>query len=774
MKYGKTILCASVAPFALLLSGAAFAQEAGEPKPAVEETQGISDIVVTAQRRSESAQRTALAISVVSDEELQKQGIQDVASLTDAVPGFKVTSASPNANLVLRGIGAGGSAQFTTPSVMFSIFGVPLSRQHSTIAAFYDVERVEVLKGPQGTLYGRNANVGALNLVPKRPTFELEGNLNLTVGTYDTVNASGGVSIPITDTLATRVAFSTNHHKGYLSNGYNDANNQSARASVLFQPSSDFSALFFVDYFNNDSRGPSTIYRYVTPGQEFQVPDNPWFAFAPAGCGTPALCPSWADSAGPAINAAFRSGSVVDDDGYLKVRQAIYGAQFDANLGFANLTVIPALVTTAIDFLNYSTGFNFYVKDQTVQKSVEMRLASPDDSKVRWVVGGIYYVEDQDSNNSNFEPAGYQIIRTPNLQTKSFGLFGEMTVPVLDWLRGVGGLRYTNERQSMDGFILVGGAPTAANCPSPAIGVAGPVTAYGFNYPVGYCQIPNAGSVKFDDVSFKAGFEMDLGARSLFYGNVRSGFKSGGLNPGLPPNTYDPEKLVAYEVGSKNRFFDNTLQFNLELYYWDYKKQQIGLRGPLNPTGQAPKPVLVSGDLYGAEASIVWSPTPADRFTADVLYAKGKFDIFPQVVNSSGTIGGLTDFNRYSLPELSGTVSYSHDFTLPSGGRITPSVSSHFETKILMAPLPVADQRPGDFRDAYAKFDLALTYTNESGKLRITAFVDNLTNKAIVGVGTTNNVSRGIFYRPATNAVDARYAAIEPPRTFGIRSSLDF
>lgn len=774
MGFQKSTLWLGSALVALCCARGSQAQEADDKAADDRTADRIIEVVVTAERREASAQRSAVAVTAVTGEELVQEGIQDVMSLTDAVPGFEVTSATPNANLVLRGISAGGSAQFTTPSVQFSIFGVPLSRQHSTIAAFYDLERVEVLKGPQGTLYGRNSNVGAVNLIPRRPRFEYEGEFNVTVADYGTLNTSGGISLPLSDTVATRVAFSTNQHDGYLSNGYNDANNQSGRISLLAQPNPALSALFFVDYFRNDSNGPSTINRYSTPGQEFQVPDDPWFAFEPAGCGNPLICPTWADSAGPGFVPPLNQQSVVGDDGFLEVEQLMYGAEINYDFGPAVLTVIPAVVTTRVEFLSYSTGFNFRVDDDTAQRSLEARLASDGDGRLSWILGAIYFREDQDSKNFNFEPPGYQVINTPNLVTESVGLFSQATFSLTDSLRLVAGLRYTDEEKSIDGSILVGGPPNATNCPAPAVGFAGPQTAYGNFYPIGYCLVPNAGTAQFDDISYRAGFEWDVAADSLLYASVRSGFKSGGLNPGLPPNSYEPEKLIAYEIGSKNLFFDHTLQANLEIFYWDYEDQQIGIRGPLNPAGQAPRPVNVPGNLYGVEGDFVWAPTAADELSLNALYSQGKFDIFPQIVNSSGVIGGLVDFDRYSLPEWSLTAAYSHTFAFASGAELIPRAQLHYESDMLMAPLAEDQQRPGDFRDAFAKWDFDLTYVSPQRRWRTSVFVKNLTDEAIVGPGTTNTVGRGIFYRPPGNPVDARYAAIEAPRTYGARFTVSF
>ena len=272
------------------------------------------------------------------------------------MPGLDLTQSTPTANFSLRGLGAGGGTNFTDGVVGFNMGGVPIARPWATTGAMYDLERVEVLKGPQGTLYGRNATVGAINLIPQGSGKELGGNFNLTVGNHGTQNLSATMNLPLSERTAFRVAVSSNKHDGYLSNGYNDANNQGARASLLFTPNENVSLLLRVDWFHENSKGPSTVNRYMIAGQEFQFPDNPWFAFAPAGCGNAFVCPTWSQSAGTAINAAFGANSVVANDGFFKLTQLIYSAQLDWKFSGATLTVIPALVTTDNNFLSYGTG----------------------------------------------------------------------------------------------------------------------------------------------------------------------------------------------------------------------------------------------------------------------------------------------------------------------------------------------------------------------------------------------------------------------------------
>lgn len=763
---------------ALAIAAPAFSQAvagAANPSGAAAEEVGLQDIVVTAERREASAQRSAIAISVISAAELQRSGISNATSLLDSVPGLDITRSNINANLSLRGLGGGGSTQYADPVVALNIGGVPLSRQYAPAAAMYDLARVEVLKGPQGTLYGRNATVGALNLIPNRPDSKLAANIGVEYGNYDTFRFNGMVNVPVNDAIAFRVAGTTNKHDGFLSNGYDDADNQGVRASVLVKPAPDLSILLWGDLYRDRSKGPGTVVRYPTAGQVYQFPNNPWFSFGPAGCGTPALCPTWADSAGAPFAAPFRNLSVVGNDGYVRITQKIAAGEVNWTLPFATLTVLPAHVTTAADTLTYSGGLTFTLRNRTRQDSVEARLASSNGGPFKWLVGAIYFHEHINSDQETLEPNGFQIIRSPNLTDKSVGLFGQLTYSLTDALRLTGGLRYTSEKKAQDGFTLLDGAFTATTCPSPGILATGSTTTFGNTYPLGYCQVPNAGTLKFHNVSYKAGVEFDIAPKSLLYANISTGFKAGGFSPALPPNTYKPEKLIAYQMGSKNRFFDNRLQANVEIFYWKYKNQQISLLQSLHPAGQSAYPVNVDGDLKGAEANISALPLRNTTLTLDLLYARGKYDVYPTTISSAGAIGGLTDFPRINLPRWSGTFKAEQLFELGSLGELSIGADTHFESGTWLRPVAEAARRPGEYRHAFATFDANVTWSAPEDRYSVTFFMSNIANKAVIGTGTGGGlVAPGTFYRPAANPADARFATLQPPRTYGIRLGAKF
>ena len=230
----KNIILASASVLAMVTAVPAFAQ--ATPTDASSEDQGgIADIIVTAQRTEESAQKAALAIAVIKPEELIRQNITRAEDLSRIVPALVATaSGGPNTSFFIRGVGNTTANSYSDPAISFNYDGVYIGRPNSTQGFFFDLQRIEVLKGPQGTLYGRNATGGAVNVIPNRPVIgETSGKLQASYGNYDAIQAQGAVNLPIGDSGAFRLAGSYNKHDGYLSDGTADADQYSVRAQAL-------------------------------------------------------------------------------------------------------------------------------------------------------------------------------------------------------------------------------------------------------------------------------------------------------------------------------------------------------------------------------------------------------------------------------------------------------------------------------------------------------------------------------------------------------------
>ena len=781
----KNLLAVSISTALLsLATSQAHAQTLAAPSaPAKAQAaagEGLAVVVITAERREASAQKSALAITVLGGSDLDEKGLVSSKDLVNAVVGLALTTATPNANISLRGVGSGGGNAYADPTVALNIDGVNIGRQFTTTSSFYDLQRVEVLKGPQGTLYGRNATVGALNVIPNRPVFNFAAGAGFELGNYGNVATNGMLNIALSDTVAARLAFKTVKHDGYLSNGYNDAKNQSMRVGLLVKPDKDLSILLSADYFHDGSKGPGTVFLYPNNTQEkWQDPSNPWFSFSLPGCGNIALCPTFGNTTQAPANVlpTIAAKPVVGADGFVNNRQLIVKGELEWKLNDATLTVIPAYVHSKIDFNSYSTGFQQLINNDVEQSSLEARLASRGNGPWRWVGGAFYFHEKQDSTAAFLEARGYTVNRTPNLLDTSRALFGQATYALSEKLRATAGLRFTRESKSQDGTKLLTNFPNP--CTPAVIAAGGVIVAPNPQLPGGGCSVPNRGDTAFKSTDFKAGLAYDVSDRSMLYADISTGFKAGGFWEGLAPNSYRPEKLTAYSIGSKNRFLNNRFQANFELFYWNYKDQQINVVTAILPTGFTSRPFNSNGYIAGAEMDLMYLVTSADKLTLDVLAETGKYDyplsatVLTQPVNNFA-IG----MPRLNLPHLAFTVGYEHTWNTPNNASVTLSARSHFQSSTYLSALAtpgqlgVVTRLEGAAQPAYHTSNLSVTYLEPGEKWQLTGYVDNVENVAVVYTGTTGAISRGLFYRPANT--NGMYAALNAPRTYGLRASMKF
>lgn len=761
----------------------------------------LGEVVVTAERREASVQKTPLNISVVTSEDMTRRGITDNRALLDSISGLKMNATNPNAYIGLYGLGSAGGNQYAEAVMTFNYGGVTLSRQTSAASAFYDVDRVEVLKGPQGTLYGRNATVGAINVIPTRPKDGFEAGATITGGNYNTRNASGYLNVPLGDTVSSRLAFQTSNHDGYYTNGLDDADNWGVRASLKWDPNSNLSVLVWGDAFINRADGPYSTFQYYNSSSQHWINDDPWFGLEASGsCGNQLACPSFAAPSAGGVNTFPAPGgfadasspnsiahySLVGDDGYNDTDQFIVASEINYDFSGATLTVIPAYVDTKIDFLSYSNGLRFENRTDATQFSLEARLASNSEGRLHWVAGAFYFDETQDALQVQLENAGFSLFRNPNLTDETYAVFGDVSFAITDVFRLLAGARYMNERKTQDGDTTqdgltevqavtiegVGGTCTRGGTP------ANPIMYQGiYAMQSTFCIFPNGGAFEDDEVTWKLGAEFDLSPDSMLYATARTGYRAGGLVNGNDV-TYAPEKPLTYELGLRSRYWDRRLQTNLTGFYWDYEDQQISqLRAyTVNgvPVGQTSYPANFDGNFYGFEGDVQALVTPHDRVSLNVLWTKGKYDSTPPVAASTGPVAPQFDLPRINLPEWTVNAGYNHVFEFAGGASIVPEVRAHYESSARLRIIDPVLLTPGDIRDSYTKLNATLSYNAPDDRWSITAYCNNITDEAVIGVGSSGQTSLPVFFRPSSNTTGVRSATLDPPRTYGIRLTAKF
>lgn len=683
----------------------AAAQDVSAAQSSDNTASGIADIVVTAQKRESTLQKTPIAITALDGAELSQQGKTTLEDALREVAGVTVQTENNGATYTIRGI---RPATQTDPAVNVNRDGV--FQSNDGITPNFDVARIEVLKGPQGTLYGRNAVGGVVNIVNTDPKFENSGFASILFGNEHAARAEGAVNIALSDKLASRTAAYYNMHDGYLSDGNDDDNSLGVRQKFLFQPNTALSLSVTGEYDHTDANGRGTVFAPLSahPGR------NPYYS-------------------------ALQTGRTLND------KYAVYGS-LNYDFGPVVLSFIPSYyrVKLHVDSDLQGQGLQAALLNGR-QATQELRLSAPSSSQINWQIGAYHLNYQQTLNQfatpittgerplllSSFPPflLDYDV---PDSSVDSLAGFAQTTVPLFSGFRATGGIRYTRDIKKLttDTFNKLDGS---------------------------FVSTTPEQRVRQSAVTWKAGIEYDVAPRSLFYADVSKGFKSGGLNQlGSPAGyeTYAPEKLMAYEVGLKNRLFDNRLQLNVDGFYYDYSSKQFQAVQP-----QAfGFPILVTfsgaAKVYGGEAQVDWQITGADRLSGALAYTHTRITKFDYSGFPSQVGQGLEN-----TPLWSGNAGYDHVFAIGSTGELTAGAAVTFQTGTDVVTDIVVD----DYQRAFAKLDLSLRYHNRAGGFTLALFGNNVTNRA--------TRSRG-FPRPT--GVDADTLTLDPPRTYGVSFRKEF
>ncbi len=769
----RALLLATTVFAGLAVPGTAMAQDASASEEAAQaqQNEGLGEIVVTAQRREESLQRAAVAVTAITGDDLTKSGITETANLGRLVPSLVVQPTGGTTSFFLRGVGTNSQNSFAENAVAFNFNGIYVGRPTAPAGVFYDLERVEVVKGPQGTLYGRNATGGAINVIPKKPvlgTFSGEGLFEYC--NYDSKKASLALNIPIGDTVALRLAGQIVDRDGFISDGYDDDKGEAFRASLLIEPSDRWSMTLVADYYNQRGKGAGAVLlperRYAVPALEDRVSiSDPRAQAAVRNLARGIFAPPFCGGFGNFVN----SGCVAlaGTDGFLDNEFLGVSATVVGDMGFGTLTVIPAYRRSDVNVLTYLPGFAGTIKDVAEQTSLEVRLASNEDQQLRYVLGLFYFGENQITENF-FRQGNISTTRfTPRLSTESVAAFGQLTFDISDTLRLVAGGRYTKEDKSQFTSVAAGGLPGPVQPPLSA---------------------PFSGDLTFEKFTWKAGVEWDAGPASLIYANAATGFKSGGFFVAQPPNnTFAPEELTAYTVGAKNRFFDNKLQLNIEAFYWDYKDQQITFVGGVRTAGgifaQGSTTVNAGKSrIYGAEFEARFAPSRNDLFNLNVQYLNGKYNSLTTAnfspTGAPVTTGCATLGSRLANPGVNGArffdidcsgrptvnspkwavnLGYERTFELSGDLNLVFGARGNIESSRFLNSNYRPEERQGSFAvaDAYATLE-------SLGGWSITGFVNNITDEEVLARAGTRPI------------LDFPVATLRPPRTYGVRVGFNF
>jgi iron complex outermembrane receptor protein len=720
----------------------------------------LEEIVVTAERRAQTLQNTAIAVSALAGTALTDSGVADVSDLTRSVPSVVIAPAVGGVpQIYLRGVGTFASNAYAEQSVAFNLDGVYISRPAGANGVFYDIQRVEVLKGPQGTLYGRNASGGALNVLPETPKMDtLSGAATLEIGNYDLRKADAYVNVPLSDKAAMRVSGMVIDRNGYLTDGYNDDKGQAGRLQLLLQPTEDWRVRLSGDYYHRGGKGSAFIqYPFVDSG-------NPWIG--PSDSRSVA-----AYYAGlPAVSAFNPLISNAKDDGF--VDNDFWGAhaEITRDFSFATLTIIPAYRQVQEDYQTYAPGSTRVTSDAK-QKSIEARLSSQGESSLTWLAGFYYFSEDVQANQ-DYDSWVTESIVNSKLTGETVAAFGQLTYTLTEGMRLTAGGRYTHEEKSQDSQF----GTTVFSADEPTM-------------------VGRTDDRSWNAATWKVGFDYDLAPHTLFYANVGTGFKAGGFYASVGPDTFDPEHLTAYSMGIKSRFWNNRVQINTEVFDYEYRDQQISYLAP-TVTGSSTNPyapIFVTQNvgrsrIRGFEVEGQWKATAQDLFTAAVQYTDSRYNSFtynyystfgapPSVgcpytnVSAGVTPSPVAPSAVYSVdcsgkpannaPRWTVNVGYQHEFSFEDGSSLTAAGDVYFSASYDTS----FDYLPQQKQDGYHMSNVRLTYNAASDDWSVTAYVNNIEDEAVVASSLQPNQAFG-------NGLN--YASIRAPRTYGVRATIRY
>ncbi len=753
----------------MLFAGPAMAQETGETD--------ADEIIVTAQKREQSMSDVSLSVSAVGEEKLAETNTVGIEGLQNIVPSISFGNDFNFAKLFIRGIGLSSSLPGVDPSVALHVDGAVVSLPQAQLGSMFDLERVEVLRGPQGTLYGRNATGGAVNLITAKPTRELDGYLRQTFGgsafLMQTDAAIGG---PLTEGVSARIAFQRIDRDGYGKNEYtgndiDDANQWSARAHLLLEPSDKMSILLTGEYHREKDRSLAIKFREVSfPGVLTDaIPSNDGLSAlgqrtnangSPAAFSTnPRNLNTNFDPINDRKQWAVTAAISVDASDALTLKSLSSFRKFDAiffhDFDMSSYLGYPLALTGPT-----RSSANHWQPVFQQQFSQEFQ-ANIETDNLHGVLGFFYLDEGIRVENhigldvlTNTDPLRVQF--DGRLDISTWAAFANFTYDLSDQLSVKAGGRYSWEGRTLKNNAGLGSAALNTLVIDP---------------------LQWNDSKTWNNFSPSLGLEFRPNSDLLVYANWSRGFKSGTAEIGStrrlsatqPLPFVNPEKVEAFEVGTK---FDSPgLKVNLAAFFTRLKDGQFSLTRPIPapPFFTSTLTNAAESEAYGAEVEVLWRPVPALTINASVAYLHSTFTKFTAAdpldarLFAPGAVEALLvkdlsgNFTRMS-PEWSINLNPTYDIDLANGGEV--SIGTNVAYKSKQYHTEFNDERLS--QDGYVMWDANLMYKLPGGRFSVNLWVKNILDELVYAGSFSVSTSRAIG------------GTLMPPRTYGVTFGFKF
>ena len=737
----------------------------------------IDEIIVTAEKRAENIQDVSAAVTALDSDAIAAAGIQDITRLENVVPGLRIGSSGGEVRPAMRGartneVGVAGTG-IAEQVVGIFLDGVYVPTTTAGMGTYLDVERIEVLRGPQGTLYGRNTFAGTINVITNKPVIgEQTNSMKITLGDYARSDAQAVINIPLSDSSALRVAASSEKRDGYVENinvsGTSDdlkeKDQMFVRATYL-KEAGDNEFLIRYEYSNKDSNSDAIWGYQQLAGYQAgtAIQGHIYGSYTPT-----------APYTGESPYRVDRNGVSFDEQ---ETNSLTLQGKFAADTMDTKVTLNYSKLSGAQFYDNDYTpagadvygGFGRQDDHETI--SAEVQFTSNGEGPLSWV-GGLYYFDqetdwewlwrsdtDGDGNPDVISVPGWGNPNEDMHTVKSTAIYGQATYELNDMTRLIGGMRFNDDEKTFTG---------------------------------------NIADWEDDSTTYKLAFERDINEDRMFYASLSTGVRTGGANDARTvsrgaPESYDNEEVTSMEIGLKSVLMDNTLVLNVAAYsneYEDVKAQLFALAcqdaRDTDVAACVAAGTATTFEYYqnggdsettGLEIEMQYAPNDRLYITGNLAYTDAEFDgdytVGNQFINPLFGLGNYQNrltgnlFNMGGMkpafsPEISASFSaaYSYD---AFGGTLTPAILFNWLDDYYTFDVNL----PETLQESHTKTDLRVTWKNDNG-LTLEAFVLNVEDEAVLARTVVHS------QRVAGTAINSVQANWNPPQTVGFSMGLEF
>lgn len=753
----------------------------------------LDEIVVTAQKRVQKLEDVPISLTALNGTKLEDAGITSISGIADYTPSFNMTQTGIGTNIAIRGISSGVNQGFEQSAAMF-VDGIHYGRAQLARAPFLDIERIEILRGPQSILFGKNSTAGAISIINAKPGDEFEGNLSLTYEPeFDEKEARLVLSGPISDTVGGRMAILSRKTGGFIENTSLDRNesadkDQVVRATLEWKPSDTWDITLKLEdgSFDSNGRNIEVIKPVTNPALNATGDANPYKTIL-----------SYLTAGNYHLDTTEDGKRQSNGDySYNDTSNVTLTAEHDiGDLTLTSVTGYNGYTYSELcdcDFTGAS-GFNIYSDEKYRQVSQELRLASAADQTVSWI-GGLFYQGSNIKFHDNVYVPTDSVIATAvssllrgastqrdfNQDTSLYAAFAQATWNITSTNRLILGGRYSSETKEANRHQYH-------------------VTPTGSELPLGTVNDPYNrlwAGFKVDPHSIKGDrsesgfdpqiiFQQDINKTDRVYASYTTGFKSGGydVRANAAPNSlggifssiegsweFQKEDVKNYEVGGKFLLVDGAAELNVAVFRSDFKNMQTS-----QFDGSLSFNVTNAGEarVQGLEVDGRWAITSDLMMRGGVSYLDFEYLDFPngqcafgQTPNSGLTACDQTGMRREFVPETQGNVGWDYDINLSNGWKITNTLDVIFNSGYLTTPS--LDKRME--QSSYTKLNARIALSGTDDKWELALVGKNLTDETIItyanGLPVASVLTKG--------AGSGFYAFYEPARSVAIQGTIKF